>query len=117
MSKGKERMNDEEATEYAARPRVFEAFGGNINAMASETFAGKGLSEPVKEIKVGARTRWRMRSDTNEHPQDKWNLVPAFLRIKGLVKQHLDSFNYFVEHEMWDIVRGEHHLAHPEPWW
>lgn len=28
--------------------------------------------------------------------QDKWQLLPAFLKVKGLVKQHLDSFNYFV---------------------
>ena len=28
--------------------------------------------------------------------QDKWELLPAFLKVKGLVKQHLDSFNYFV---------------------
>ncbi|WWC88953.1 uncharacterized protein L201_003868 [Kwoniella dendrophila CBS 6074] len=28
--------------------------------------------------------------------EDKWELLPAFLKVKGLVKQHLDSFNYFV---------------------
>nr|ODO04045.1 DNA-directed RNA polymerase III subunit RPC2 [Cryptococcus depauperatus CBS 7855] len=28
--------------------------------------------------------------------EDKWQLLPAFLKVKGLVKQHLDSFNYFV---------------------
>ena len=32
--------------------------------------------------------------------QDKWNLLPAFLKVKGLVKQHIDSFNYFVDHEI-----------------
>jgi DNA-directed RNA polymerase III subunit RPC2 len=32
--------------------------------------------------------------------QDKWKLVPAFLKIKGLVKQHLDSFDYFVNTEV-----------------
>ncbi|KAJ1875022.1 DNA-directed RNA polymerase III complex subunit Rpc2, partial [Coemansia sp. RSA 486] len=29
--------------------------------------------------------------------EDKWQLLPAFLRVKGLVKQHIDSFNYFIE--------------------
>lgn len=38
--------------------------------------------------------------------QDKWNLLPAFLKVKGLVKQHIDSFNYFVEQEIKDIVRA-----------
>jgi DNA-directed RNA polymerase III subunit RPC2 len=32
--------------------------------------------------------------------------VPAFLKVKGLVKQHIDSFNYFVEHEIKDIVKA-----------
>jgi DNA-directed RNA polymerase beta subunit len=38
--------------------------------------------------------------------QDKWNLLPAFLKVKGLVKQHIDSFNFFVEHEIKDIVKA-----------
>lgn len=36
--------------------------------------------------------------------QDKWKLLPAFLAVKGLVKQHLDSFNYFVDVELMNIV-------------
>ena len=36
--------------------------------------------------------------------RDKWNLLPAFLKVKGLVKQHIDSFNYFVEVELKKIV-------------
>lgn len=37
---------------------------------------------------------------------DKWNLLPAFLKVKGLVKQHLDSFNYFVEVELKQILKA-----------
>ena len=37
-----------------------------------------GLTDPVKNI------------------EDKWLLLPAFLKFKGLVKQHIDSFNHFV---------------------
>lgn len=36
--------------------------------------------------------------------EDKWLLVPAFLRVKGLVKQHIDSFNYFVDVELGKIL-------------
>uniref|UniRef100_A0A0C9R872 DNA-directed RNA polymerase n=1 Tax=Fopius arisanus TaxID=64838 RepID=A0A0C9R872_9HYME len=36
--------------------------------------------------------------------QDKWKLVPAFLKGKGLVKQHIDSFNYFINVEIKKIV-------------
>ena len=37
--------------------------------------------------------------------RDKWNLLPAFLKVKGLVKQHIDSFNYLLEVELKEIVR------------
>ena len=33
-------------------------------------------------------------------------MLPAFLKVKGLVKQHIDSFNYFVETEIKDIVKA-----------
>ncbi|EKD16224.1 uncharacterized protein L3040_009536 [Drepanopeziza brunnea f. sp. 'multigermtubi'] len=38
--------------------------------------------------------------------KDKWNLLPAFLKVKGLVKQHIDSFNFFIETEIKDIVKA-----------
>ena len=38
--------------------------------------------------------------------EEKWKLVPAFLKIRGLVKQHIDSFNYFTEIEIKNIVRS-----------
>lgn len=36
--------------------------------------------------------------------QDKWNLLPAFLKVKGLVKQHIDSYNFFIEQELQQIL-------------
>jgi DNA-directed RNA polymerase III subunit RPC2 len=44
-------------------------------------------------------------------PKDKWNLLPAFLKVKGLVKQHIDSFNFFVGHEIKDIVRANRRVT------
>uniref|UniRef100_A0A1B6DRA4 DNA-directed RNA polymerase subunit beta n=1 Tax=Clastoptera arizonana TaxID=38151 RepID=A0A1B6DRA4_9HEMI len=38
--------------------------------------------------------------------QDKWELVPSFLSIKGLVKQHIDSFNYFINKDIKNIVKA-----------
>lgn len=40
------------------------------------------------------------------HFQEKWKLVPAFLKIRGLVKQHIDSFNYFIAVEIKKIVEA-----------
>ena len=36
--------------------------------------------------------------------QEKWKLLPAFLKVKGLVKQHIDSFNYFINVEVRDFL-------------
>ena len=38
--------------------------------------------------------------------QDKWKLLPAFLKVKGLVKQHIDSFNYFINAEIKNIMKA-----------
>ncbi|KAH3672838.1 hypothetical protein WICMUC_004060 [Wickerhamomyces mucosus] len=38
--------------------------------------------------------------------EDKWNLLPAFLKVKGLVKQHLDSFNYFVDVDLKKVLKA-----------
>ncbi len=37
---------------------------------------------------------------------EKWKLVPAFLRLRGLVKQHIDSFNHFLNIELKQIIRA-----------
>ncbi|CAA2989896.1 DNA-directed RNA polymerase III subunit 2, partial [Olea europaea subsp. europaea] len=37
---------------------------------------------------------------------DKFQLLPEFLKVRGLVKQHLDSFNYFVRTQIKQIVRA-----------
>lgn len=38
--------------------------------------------------------------------QEKWKLLPAFLRTRGLVKQHIDSYNYLVNKEMKHILEA-----------
>jgi DNA-directed RNA polymerase III subunit RPC2 len=45
-------------------------------------------------------------TDRIDTAQDKWNLLPAFLKVKGLIKQHIDSFNYFLEVDLKNIVRA-----------
>lgn len=46
-------------------------------------------------------------TDKIDTAADKWNLVPAFLKVKGLVKQHIESFNHFVEVELQKIIEAE----------
>lgn len=41
---------------------------------------------------------------------DKWLLVPAFLRVRGLVKQHIASFDYFVKIEIRKILKANERI-------
>ncbi|KAH8674772.1 putative DNA-directed RNA polymerase III subunit RPC2 [Tricladium varicosporioides] len=50
-------------------------------------------------------------TDPIDTAKDKWNLLPAFLKVKGLVKQHIDSFNYFIEHEIKQIMRANRRIT------
>ena len=51
------------------------------------------LADPVKKI------------------EDKWKLVPAFLKVRGLVKQHIDSFDHFVNVEMKNIMNANSQIV------
>jgi DNA-directed RNA polymerase III subunit RPC2 len=47
--------------------------------------------------------------------EDKWKLVPAFLRLRGLVKQHIDSFNYFINVDMKKMVAANNIITSDNP--
>jgi DNA-directed RNA polymerase III subunit RPC2 len=36
--------------------------------------------------------------------EDKWKLLPHFLRMRGLMRQHIDSFDYFLNTDIKKIV-------------
>ena len=38
-------------------------------------------------------------------------MLPAFLKVKGLVKQHIDSFNYFVDVDIKSILRANNKIT------
>ncbi|KAI1329304.1 RNA polymerase Rpb2 [Xylariaceae sp. FL0255] len=59
-----------------------------FEALTKPFYNGKKLTDPISAV------------------EDKCQLLPAFLKVKGLVKQHIDSYNYFVDHEIKVIVRA-----------
>ncbi|KDQ20564.1 hypothetical protein BOTBODRAFT_26567 [Botryobasidium botryosum FD-172 SS1] len=61
--------------------------------MSRRSYRGLGLTDPIKNV------------------EDKWLLLPAFLRVKGLVKQHIDSFNYFVEVDLANILKANNKIT------
>ncbi|EPY51806.1 DNA-directed RNA polymerase III complex subunit Rpc2 [Schizosaccharomyces cryophilus OY26] len=71
----------------------------SFSALLEPDYKGKKLTDPVPTI------------------EDKWQLLPAFLKIKGLVKQHLDSYNYFVDVDLKKIVQANQKVTSDvEPW-
>ena len=57
-----------------------------VQALASDPAK---LTQPIKQLK------------------DKYELLPAFLQVRGLVKQHIDSFNYFITREIKKIIHAK----------
>lgn len=72
----------------AAGKRPTAAPSDDLDALLRPFYYSKSLTDPINTA------------------EDKWNLLPAFLRVKGLVKQHIDSFNYFTEVELKKIVKA-----------
>ncbi len=70
---------------------------------------------------AAARAQWTMEEDwARADPevlarpldlQDKWRLLPAFLKVRGLVKQHIDSYNYFVTTEIKKILQANQKIT------
>lgn len=38
--------------------------------------------------------------------QEKWSLIPSFLKTKGIFNQHIASFNYFVDIDIRNIIQA-----------
>jgi DNA-directed RNA polymerase III subunit RPC2 len=76
-------VDDSQARQDDKMPYIDDGF----EALLEPFYNGKKLTDPVST------------------KEDKFQLLPAFLKVKGLVKQHIDSYNYFVDHEIKEIVK------------
>ncbi|SMQ47975.1 unnamed protein product [Zymoseptoria tritici ST99CH_1A5] len=82
VSKASKTSNDSKA---AAKRKIV---ADDIDALLKPFYYTKSLTDPINTA------------------QDKWNLLPAFLRVKGLIKQHTDSYDYFIDVELKKIVKA-----------
>ncbi|KAK3371297.1 hypothetical protein B0T24DRAFT_314663 [Lasiosphaeria ovina] len=64
------------------------AIDDGFEALLEPFYNGKKLTDPIST------------------PEDKYQLLPAFLKVKGLVKQHIDSYNFFINQELKEIVKA-----------
>ncbi|KAL8293434.1 hypothetical protein RQP46_000135 [Phenoliferia psychrophenolica] len=88
--KGKQRAEDQDRPALNGMQNVADVhtLGEGMEGMGEQVWKGKGLTDPIQSV------------------ADKWDLLPAFLAVKGLVKQHIDSFNYFVDVDLKAILKA-----------
>lgn len=69
-------------------------------ALDPKTYSPSDLARPIKTA------------------EDKWRLLPHFLQLRGVARQHIDSFNYFISTEIRNIVRAnEKIVSDVDPRW
>ncbi len=39
--------------------------------------------------------------------EEKWKMLPHFLRMRGLMRQHIDSFDHFINIELKNIINAK----------
>lgn len=81
-----------EATTAKKRKPPQRRLDDGMDSVLQPFYYGKSLTDPINTA------------------EDKWNLLPAFLKVKGLVKQHIDSFNYFVDVQLKEILRANQYV-------
>ena len=90
MSSRKKR--EQKSKQISDNPKPFNPQSQNTNNIPnmnySELYNKAKLYSPISKL------------------EEKWELVPAFLQVRGLVKQHIDSFNYFTDIEIKNIIRS-----------
>ncbi|KAK8220706.1 DNA-directed rna polymerase-like protein III subunit [Phyllosticta capitalensis] len=74
------------------KPPLRKRRDDGMDSLLQPFYHGKSLTDPINTA------------------EDKWNLLPAFLKVKGLVKQHIDSFDYFVDVQLKEILRANQYV-------
>jgi DNA-directed RNA polymerase III subunit RPC2 len=81
------------ATPSTENQKPVKKSGDAFDELLDTYYKGKHLTDPINTA------------------EDKWTLLPAFLKVKGLVKQHIDSYNYFVNVELKKIVKANERVV------
>ena len=80
--------------------------GGGAVAKQEGT-AGAGAVQSTDDVLAGLHAQPDKLAKPIGTLEDKYELLPAFLQVRGLVKQHIDSFNYFLGIEIRKIVQAK----------
>ncbi|CRH03696.1 DNA-directed RNA polymerase III subunit, putative [Plasmodium relictum] len=72
----------------------------NLNNYDDEHFSGLVVKSKMHEKKIYENSK------NVNNLNEKWKLLPAYLKVKGLVKQHIESYNYFIKSEIKTIMNA-----------
>ena len=42
--------------------------------------------------------------------EEKWKMLPHFLRMRGLMRQHIDSYDHFINVELKNIIKAKSNM-------
>lgn len=65
-----------------------------------------GVPEKPREMKSEKETMDELLRPVDT-VEEKWKLLPHFLRLRGLMRQHIDSFNHFINVEIKNVVAAK----------
>jgi len=91
-------LEEKKEGERRSLPSVKVKRSGSISVPAGAELDGDASFRRWDAAKLGPK---------DAPAKEKWRLLPEFLKIRGLVKQHIDSYNYFVDVEMKEIVSSK----------
>jgi hypothetical protein len=80
-----------------------ETFSTNGDEELKELYNTEKITQPINTAEVCNHFTLVVHAKTI---QEKWKLLPAFLKVRGLVRQHIDSFNYLINVEIKKIVKA-----------
>jgi DNA-directed RNA polymerase III subunit RPC2 len=72
--------------------------------MITTSTLGKGANIFSQDKHGRDNLRYQGISNDTIETDDKWRLLPAFLQTKGLLKHHIDSFDYFIQTDLNQII-------------
>ena len=103
-------MPPKRASVAFATPRVSNPAPATAATAAAEEKPAPKKTDSFDEL-LQTYYKGKHLTDSINTAEDKWTLLPAFLKVKGLVKQHIDSFNYFVDVDLKKIVKANERVV------
>lgn len=79
---------------------LFEGAAGTAHAAAIDADVEGGLQKTLPQFALSTEQR----REAKRLQDQKWKLLPEIMKTRGLLRQHINSFNNFIDVEMGKVV-------------